>query len=293
MTLVARRPSQMLVNLVGALGGKWMGNVAMCQCPAHSDGTPSLSLRQGDRGLLVTCFAGCHPVDVLRELDRIQIGKIYEPPSDAPGTGTANIERLWGDALEVSGTLGELYLASRFLLPIPNDIRFHPRCPHGAKPHTVFKPALLIAAREAYRLVAVQRIFLDKDTTGYTAKASLGTLGAGVWQGGGLAATIGLAEGFETATAWSRLHNMPCWATFGSKRLDLAQIPDSVTKLILVGDNDLPGRRAVARSYRRYSCPNRTIRDSYPRGFKDWAEALEARERGGEGKGCAAGMAEA
>src|SRR3546814_20948719 len=59
----SRRPSQELIDLVGALGGTWHGRTAMCLCPAHADRTPSLSIRQGDRGILVTCFAGCDRED--------------------------------------------------------------------------------------------------------------------------------------------------------------------------------------------------------------------------------------
>jgi hypothetical protein len=268
-----------MVDLVGTLGGTWHGNTAMCRCPAHADGTPSLSIRQGDRGLLVTCFAGCDAGDILRELDRIPIGRRYEPPAPAQALGTANVDRLWNEAVSVSGNLAERYLASRGLLPIPNDVRFHPRCPLGPKPVTVFKPALLVGVREAQRLVAFQRIFL-KAEGGYSEKATLGTLGTGAWRGGGLGATIGLAEGFETARAWSRIRGLPCWATLGSRRLDLVTIPDSVTKLILAGDNDLAGRRAVSRSIARYANPNREIEVDYPQGPKDWAEAFEAAERG-------------
>lgn len=65
MTIVARRPSQQLIDIVGTLRGTWHGTRAMCRCPAHDDHTPSLSLRQGDRGILVTCFAGCDSIDVL------------------------------------------------------------------------------------------------------------------------------------------------------------------------------------------------------------------------------------
>ena len=203
MTLIANRPSQKLVDLVGALGGTWHRNVATCRCPAHTDKTPSLSLRQGDRGILVTCFAGCDPADILRELDRIPLGQRYEPPKVTRAGGTANIERLWNEARGVPGTCAERYLASRFLLPLPTDIRFHPRCPLGPNPRTVFKPALLVAVREADRLVAFQRIFIDPATSAYTEKQTLGTLGNGAWRGGGLASTIGLAEGFESAQAWS------------------------------------------------------------------------------------------
>lgn len=285
MTLIANRPSQKLVDLVGALGGTWHGNVATCRCPAHSDATPSLSLRQGDRGLLVTCFAGCDAIDVLRELDRIPLGRRYEAPEPARATGAANIDRLWNEARPVPGTCAERYLASRFLLPLPTDVRFHPRCPLGPKPRTVFKPALLVAVREAQRLVAFQRIFLDPGSASYTEKATLGTLGSGAWRGGGLAPTIGLAEGFETARAWSLLRGLPCWASLGSRRLDVLTIPSTVTKLILAGDNDLAGRRAVARSAARYATDERVIEADFPPApFNDWAEALEARERGGGGR---------
>ena len=34
--------------------GRWSA-----RCPAHSDKSPSLTLREGDRGLLVKCWAGC------------------------------------------------------------------------------------------------------------------------------------------------------------------------------------------------------------------------------------------
>lgn len=269
-----------MVDLVGALGGTWHGNTATCRCPAHADGTPSLSIRQGDRGLLVTCFAGCNASDILRELDRIPLGRRYEPPVPAQATGTANIDRLWNEAGTVSGNLAERYLASRCLLPVPTDVRFHPRCPLGPKPTTVFKPALLVGVREGQRLVAFQRIFLNP-AGGYSQKATLGTLGTGAWRGGGLGPTIGLAEGFETARAWSQMRGLPCWATLGSRRLDIITIPESVTKLILAGDNDLAGRRAVSRSIARYATDNRVIEVDFPVGHKDWAGALEAKERGG------------
>ncbi|TCM32346.1 toprim domain-containing protein [Novosphingobium sp. ST904] len=285
MSLVANRPSQRLVDIVGTLRGTWRGNVAMCRCPVHNDHTPSLSLRQGDHGILVTCFAGCSPIDVLRELERIAITRRYEPPPDAPGGRSANVQRLWDEALPVPGTLGERYLASRFLLPVPGDLRFHPRCPHGARPHTVFKPALLVAVREGPRLVALQRIFLDPVTARYSAKATIGTLGFGAWRGGGIGSggglAIGLAEGFETARAWSRLRGLPCWASLGSRRFGLVTIPETVTGLILAGDNDTAGRRAVNRAARAYAADNRLIRVDMPPPGKDWAQVLEEQERAG------------
>ena len=72
MSLVRNRPTAELRSLVRRLGGTWSGDTAMCACPAHADKTPSLSIRQGDRGILVTRHAGCDASDVLRELSRIE-----------------------------------------------------------------------------------------------------------------------------------------------------------------------------------------------------------------------------
>ena len=40
------------VRLRGA--GKWLA-----RCPAHQDNSPSLSISEGDKGLLLRCWAGC------------------------------------------------------------------------------------------------------------------------------------------------------------------------------------------------------------------------------------------
>jgi len=44
------------------------GDRHKARCPAHADGTASLSLRLGDRGVLLRCFAGCTHQDVVQAL---------------------------------------------------------------------------------------------------------------------------------------------------------------------------------------------------------------------------------
>ena len=58
-------------EIAKALGdAKQEGREWRALCPCH-DGRPRLSLRDGDDGtLLVNCFAGCAPTDILRELRR-------------------------------------------------------------------------------------------------------------------------------------------------------------------------------------------------------------------------------
>ncbi|MCF8709585.1 DUF7146 domain-containing protein [Rhizorhapis sp. SPR117] len=276
MPLTTRRPTQETIDLVGALGGTWHGRTAMCLCPAHADTTPSLSIRQGDRGILVTCFAGCTREDVLRELRRVQIRRHFAY-ADTPTKASGNASRLWDEALPISGTLAERYLALRRLEPPADDLRFHPRCPYRPRPWTTFHPALLIAVREARRLTAIQRIFLDPHTGGYRMKLMLGRPGRGAWQGGGQGAPVlALAEGFETARAFTLLKGLPCWASLGARRLDQIQLPPTLTSLVLAVDNDAEGALAAERAMQRYARPGLAITPAVPAGFEDWAKALEA-----------------
>lgn len=92
---------------------------------------------------------------------------------------------------------------------------------------------------------------------------------------------------FSLSVVWRTFHAMPsCWTSLGSRRLDLVNVPDSVTDLTLAGDNDAPGRLAVRKAIRRYVSATRIVRVAYPPpGFKDWAEVLEAREKERAGEG--------
>lgn len=61
MTAADLLPHLPAVKSPGARG--WLA-----QCPAHDDHSPSLSVRGGDRGLLLKCWAGCSIEDITRKL---------------------------------------------------------------------------------------------------------------------------------------------------------------------------------------------------------------------------------
>jgi len=103
---------------------------------------------------------------------------------------------------------------------------------------------------------------------------------------GGYSSTIGLAEGMETAASYSELKDVPCWASFGTRRFDLCRIPESVTRLILAGDPDGPGRLAVTKAIQRYVTAQRIVLVDYsPSGSSDWAAVLQRQKRGEGGEG--------
>lgn len=147
---------------------------------------------------------------------------------------------------------------------------------------------MLAALHERERLVALQRTFLDaheprraRDLA--NPRRMLGRPGRGAVMLAPATDRLGLAEGVETALSAMILLGIPVWATLGNERLAHIAIPDTVTHLILLPDNDRGGRIGVARALDAYVAPGRTIETLWPpAGFNDWNDVLRA---GGKGVG--------
>ena len=71
-------------SLARALGGHREGSGWKARCPAHEDGTPSLSIAQADGRVLVHCFAGCGQERVLAVLRERRGGAPPPPPPPLP-----------------------------------------------------------------------------------------------------------------------------------------------------------------------------------------------------------------
>ncbi len=271
--LIALKPTQETIDIVAALKGRWHGSYAMCICPAHTDRTPSLSVRQGERGILVHCFAGCRSEDVLREIGRTKPILNSPSPSYLPEGTAPNVRRIWDQGTEIRGTLGEVYLRSRRLPVDLPDLRFHPRCPFGRKPKTIFRPALLVAVRTGHKMTAIQRIRLTNDGTWHEGKFMLGKPGRGAWAPQFEGNVLAIAEGMEDAARYTLIRQIPCWAALGNERLPLIRVPLHVTDLYLAEDNDGPGRAAAITALEAQGMPGRRIfRDPPPSESRDWAE---------------------
>ncbi|AYO75956.1 topoisomerase (plasmid) [Sphingobium yanoikuyae] len=279
MPLISNHPTPNLRALVARLGGKWSGWTAMCRCPSHADRTPSLSIRQGDRGILVTCHAGCDATDVLRALRRIADLPIIGPAETSGRQARPPSAHLaiWQGGRPIEGTLAERYVREvRHICAPLGDLRYHPRCPRGQGRLVEFEPALLIAMRKAGNFVAIQRIFLDPVSAGYTEKLVLGRAIGAAWTNGPPSKTIGLCEGFETAAAYTSLTGIQAWASMGAKRFHQVEMPASVAHVILLADNDPEGRRAEARARETLARPGLMIDTEWPpRRMNDWAQLLK------------------
>src|SRR3954451_14398610 len=73
----------MIAGMVArAIGGAYRsGKWYRCRCPVHQSRGPTLALRDGPRGVIVHCHAGCPRDDVLAELRRLGL-------FDGKGKGT-------------------------------------------------------------------------------------------------------------------------------------------------------------------------------------------------------------
>src|SRR5437879_5166259 len=59
-------------------GVRKSGQRYMARCPAHQDRNPSLSIREGERGVLVRCFAGCSYQEIMAAIGETPAAGFYD-----------------------------------------------------------------------------------------------------------------------------------------------------------------------------------------------------------------------
>jgi putative DNA primase/helicase len=278
-------------QIVKAFGGHWSRKSGMCRCPAHDDRTPSLSVGVAQSAILFHCFAGCSSDEVLagfrqhgiRPRDLFDGKGSVVVPAEKPLGPDANALRLWQQAVPLSDTLGEHYLAKRSISLRSCELRFLDRTPLGRKPYVRFLPALIAAVRMDIGVVAIQRTFIDRATASkadfFKPKRALGQLGTGaVRLSDPVGGRLGLAEGSESALSAQTLFGIPCWATLGNERFGIVAIPESITELHLFVDADQGGELALKRGLAAYTREGRCIIPRTPdRADRDWNDELRAR----------------
>ncbi|MCW1844160.1 DUF7146 domain-containing protein [Prosthecomicrobium hirschii] len=154
---------------------------------------------------------------------------------------------LWTTSEPLAGSLALDYLARRGLdttrITDPN-LRFARSIPHASGG---WFPALL-ARVENPRGVAcgIWRIFLGSGRKGRAPvdpdKMGLGDVRSSAVRLGGMADTIGLAEGIETALAAAEINgwSMPVWAGLSTSGISSFEPPAGVRRVIVFPDYDLP-----------------------------------------------------
>jgi uncharacterized protein (DUF927 family) len=156
---------------------------------------------------------------------------------------------LWDNAQPVKGTPVEAYLRSRGITlpePDPECLRCAPKLRH---PNEQFFPAMIALPtnpKTGAPVGGIQRTFLSWSGNGKAQvergeqKLSLGPCRGGVIR---LAEPIDgkpllIGEGIETVLTVMEATGLPGWATLGTSGLANLELPDTITEIILLAEND-------------------------------------------------------
>ena len=270
-------------DIVEKLGGVWRGTRGECRCPAHDDGTPSLSVRLGDRAILFHCFAGCETTDVLKALDRMHLHdrSPLDMPERMPERDLSELaRRLWRSSIPIAGTPAEDYLNARALTTLSAKLRYNARTVLGKGPSRRILPAMIAAVENDLGLVAVQRTFLDPvDVLRKPIpkpKVALGLLGTAAIRLAPATDELGLAEGIEDARSATEWFGTPTWALGGVERLAFVAIPEKVRRVIVYGDRCRAADRLLEKARDHLTANGRELISRVPEDHDDWNDAWRA-----------------
>jgi putative DNA primase/helicase len=268
-------------EIAAALGGTHRsGRWHRCVCPVHGSRTGrslTLALRDGERGLVVHCHAGCSRHEVLAELRRqgfvgeqgnrvLQLAEHHHHHEDR------RIEiarRIWSGATDACGTPVLRYLAGRGItIPPPAALRWTPRCRH---PSGIYLPAMLARIDNIYgELIGIQRTFLQLNGAGKTeigaVRAMLGRTVGGAVRLAPVNEILLIGEGIETCLAVMQAGCTPAWAALSAYGLAALVLPPSVRQVVILADNDLNGvgQRAAQTAAQRWLGEGRRVRIAMP-----------------------------
>lgn len=275
-----------------------------CVCPVHNSRGATLALRDGDRGPIVCCHAGCTSDQVIAELLRLGLVDHAATPTSRPDP--AEIERrraaderhrrrriaeafdFWRYETEPVAPHSAVarYWRSRGLaLPIPPTIRasrswlLHPE--GGSRPVMV-----ALVERVAEGPVAIHRTWLATDGSGKAAfrvpRRGLGPLKGGAVRFAPAGVLLMVGEGIETTAAAMTATGSPGWAALsagGIEALILPPLPLAATVVILTdNDENERGERAARAAAARWIAEGRRVRIAMPpQPRTDMADVLSGR----------------
>lgn len=154
---------------------------------------------------------------------------------------------IWKQTVPLAGTPGARYFEWRGL-PVPDDenIRFHPgldRMPD--RPTGDRHPAVVCRVQDVDgKGCAVWRIYVEPNGEGKSRafenpKLGFGPAAGGAIRIGGIADTIGVAEGVETARAVTALGApYPVWSLMSTSGMIGFKIPEGVKRIVIYPDRD-------------------------------------------------------
>ena len=276
-------------DLADALEGRREGHEWRCRCPVHWG--RSLSVTERDGRLLLTCRAGCPQGEVIKTLKQMGLwgsNTSYEaqPPAPEPSNHTERkadrASDLWNQAHPIKpGDPVHKYLTGRGIVldAWPDDLRSHPTLPYWTqddnwKPVLLGKwPAMLAVVRNPKgRPVALHRTYVTGD--GHKAPVQSPKKILKVFDLAGSSVRLfpprdgllAVCEGIEDALSAWLLWQIPTCATIGTSGLKGFVPPEDVKEILVLADNDEPGKKAALELAQRLEEKGKAARILVPSG---------------------------
>ena len=256
-----------------AAGAVLQGAELRMPCPVHDSSPETLAIRQGDQAPLWHCHAGCDPVAVrdgllaagilLRRRSRRAAIAPVPPDGRSPPPWLAGA---WNRSAPIPDTPADDYLRSRGLFPPwPGELRWD---------------------RRRRRMLA--RATLGTDLRGLHATSVPGrerrtygpVRGAAIRLAAMDGGVLAVAEGIETALAFTALSGIPAWAALSAAGMRHAPLPEGLEKLVVAADFDGAGLTAAEQLERRACDAGIEVRIDLPSQHRtDWADVAAASTR--------------
>lgn len=274
-----------------------------CRCPV-CQGDGKLGLKDGRKGLAVSCFKGCSRADILTEIKRLGVSATQsadKPAAPDPKelahqaageeayrrAQIAKAQWIWDKdtvAVDDNGPVPLLtYLGSRrVLIETPNVIRFR----YG---NVKSKRSPAMVARIDHAVTGPMAIHITFLRPGGEGKAACEKprIIVGPWNGGAVQLAeprpdtwLIVAEGIETTLSMMQACCLPGWAALCEGGIERLVLPPSVRKVIICADNDKSGvgQRAAARAEQRWTREGRLVKIATPpMPDSDWNDVLMGR----------------
>jgi hypothetical protein len=251
--------------------GRWWS----CRCPAHDDRSPSLSLRDGDHRLIVKCWAGCDPREVLAELRQrsLLVGDIaeYRPPPAPTVRTDRNVEIarwIWDEARDARDTPAEGYLADRDITTVaPASLRYAPSLWRRDGPAGPGMVARIDGPGGEFW--GVHRTWICRDAAGVWRRCDRSMLGRATGGAVRLAPageSLAVGEGVETTLAAMVGTGIPGWAALSANGIERLILPPLVRHVVILADHDVSGagERASRSAGQRWLAEGRRVRIALP-----------------------------
>jgi putative DNA primase/helicase len=199
----------------------------------------------------------------------------------------AAARRIWDEARNPRGTLGERYLREMRKLNLPDELagpvlRFHPRCPwrNENTGRTIFIPALIVPFRSIGddSITGIHRIALNAADGTKRGRRMLGIVSRAAIKLDPLSGdTLAIGEGAESCMAARQLGFTPVWALGSVGAISFLPLIGGVRRLVILGESGEASTRAIRLCGTRWRRAGRRVRVVMPNeGFSDMNDALIA-----------------